>query len=84
MKTILAGFVALAIIGSVAALAPTLDATDPYLQPRVIVIPAPPAPNTRHAEQDAAARAAEAELLRHMESDDYDIMRGIVYEPESE
>lgn len=33
------------------------------------------------AQQDAAARAAELELLRQYEQADFDVMRGVVYEP---
>ncbi|MCP2041900.1 hypothetical protein L1281_002518 [Neisseria sp. HSC-16F19] len=74
MKTIITGMVALAMIGSVAALAPTMDAADPHLQPT-------PA-QERMAAQDAAARQAEDTLREIVEGmTDYEIMRGVVYEP---
>lgn len=82
MKTILTGFAALAMIGSVAAIAPTMDAADPYLQP-------PPlqkaAAQERLSAQDAAARQAEDTLREIVDGmTDYEIMRGVVYEPEGD
>ena len=73
MKTIL--FLAVALLA-----APSLDAQDHYLQPQN-----PPADYpTRQLLQAAELRAdAEAaELAKHYEEmTDYEIMRGLVYEP---
>lgn len=84
LTKITTGLIAVAAIGAVAAIAPTLDANDPHLQPRSIVLQteAQAAPNTRLAEQDAAAIAAADALREIYEQEDFDIMRGIVMEPE--
>lgn len=81
MKTILVGFVALSMIGSMAAIAPTLDANDPHLQPLPPLL-REAAAQERIAAQDAAARAAEAALREIYEQEDFEIMRGVVYEPQ--
>ena len=58
---------------------PSLDAADPYLKP----LNPPAEDQTQLLLQSAEQRAAEeaAALLKIYEQEDFDVMRGVVYEP---
>ena len=76
MKTHIAAWIAAFFIGAAFVAIPTLDSQDEYLQAEE------PAAE-RVAKLDRQASQEAAELERQYESmTDYEVMRGVVYEPE--
>ena len=79
MKTRIAAWTAAIFMGAVFVAMPTLDSQDQYLQTTQTETAA-----ERVAKLDRQAAQEAAELERHyQEMDDVQIMRGVVYEPES-
>ena len=77
MKTRIAAWIAAIFMGAAFVAMPTLDSQDKYLQAEE------PAAE-RVAKLDREAEREAAELERQYESmTDYEVMRGVVYEPES-
>ena len=63
---------------------PNIDAHDPYLQPAVQNTASEPTSAEIIAAKDLQAEAAAAAVAKQYEEmDDYQVMRGVVYEPES-
>ena len=79
MKSPLAAWTAAFFMGAAFVAMPTLDSQDQYLQTAQTETAA-----ERVAKLDRQASQEAAELERHyQEMDDVQIMRGVVYEPES-
>ena len=79
MKTRIAAWIAAIFMGVAFTAMPTLDSQDQYLQTTQTETAA-----ERAAKLDREAEREAAELERHyQEMDDVQIMRGVVYEPES-
>ena len=79
MKTRIAAWIAAIFMGVAFVAMPTLDSQDEYLQPTQTETAA-----ERVAKLDRQASQEAAELERQYESmADYEVMRGVVYEPES-
>ena len=79
MKSPLAAWTAAFFIGAAFVAMPTLDSQDQYLQTAQTETAA-----ERIAAMDRQAEQEAAELARqYQEMDDVQIMRGVVYEPES-
>ena len=79
MKTRIAAWIAAIFMGAAFVAMPTLDSQDRYLQPAQTEAAA-----ERVARLDRQASQEAAELERQYESmTDYEVMRGVVYEPES-
>ena len=79
MKTRIAAWIAAIFMGVAFTAMPTLDSQDQYLQAAQTETAA-----ERAARLDRQASQEAAELERHyQEMDDVQIMRGVVYEPES-
>ena len=79
MKTRIAAWIAAIFMGVAFTAMPTIDSQDEYLQPTQTETAA-----ERVAKLDRQASQEAAELeRRYQEMDDVQIMRGVVYEPES-
>lgn len=79
MKTRIAAWIAAIFMGVAFIAMPTLDSQDEYLQPTQTETAA-----ERVAKLDREAEREASELARqYQEMDDREIMRGVVYEPES-
>ena len=77
MKTRIAAWIAAIFMGVVLTVIPTLDSQDQYLQATQAETVA-----ERVAKLDRQASQEAAELERQYESmTDYEVMRGVVYEP---
>ena len=77
MKTHIAAWIAAIFMGAAFVAMPTLDSQDKYLQAEETAA-------ERVAKLDREAEREAAELARrYQEMDDVQIMRGVVYEPES-
>ena len=77
MKTRIAAWIAAIFMGAAFVAMPTLDSQDQYLQTTETAA-------ERVAKLDRQASQEAAELARqYQEMDDVQIMRGVVYEPES-
>ena len=77
MKTRIAAWIAAIFMGAAFVAMPTLDSQDKYLQAEETAA-------ERVAKLDREAEREAAELARrYQEMDDVQIMRGVVYEPES-
>ncbi len=79
MKTRIAAWTAAIFMGAAFVAMPTLDSQDEYLQPTQTETAA-----ERIATMDRQAEQEAASIERYyQEMDDVQIMRGVVYEPES-
>lgn len=77
MKTRIAAWIAAIFMGAAFVAMPTLDSQDEYLQAEETAA-------ERVAKLDRQASQEAAELARQYESmTDYEVLRGVVYEPES-
>lgn len=76
MKSPIAAWTAAFFMGAAFVAMPTLDANDPYLQPAQTA-----AERMAVFERQASQEAAEIER-QYQEMTDYEVMRGVVYEPE--
>ncbi|WP_315538653.1 hypothetical protein [Eikenella corrodens] len=77
MKTYIAAWIAAIFMGVAFVAMPTIDAQDEYLQAEETAA-------ERVAKLDREAEREASELARqYQEMDDREIMRGVVYEPES-
>lgn len=74
---VVAAGMAIALLFGTAAATPPLQDAPPLLVQPDISNPAA----VLLAQQNAAAREREAALLRQYEQSDFDVMRGVVYEP---
>ena len=84
MKPIILKLICAAIAATALAAVPNIDAHDPYLQPAVQNTASEPTSAEIIAAKDLQAEAAAAAAARQYEEmTDYEIMRGVVYEPES-
>ena len=80
MKTHIAAWIAAIFMGAAFVAMPTLDSQDQYLQTAQTETAA-----ERVAKLDQQASQEAAELERQYESmTDYEMMRGVVYEPEGD
>ena len=77
MKTHIAAWIAAIFMGAAFVAMPTLDSQDQYLQAEE-----PAAERVAKLDRQASQEAAELER-QYQEMDDVQIMRGVVYEPES-
>ena len=76
MKSPIPAWTAAFFMGAAFVAMPTLDANDPYLQPSQTA-----AERMAVFERQASQEAAELER-QYQEMADYEVMRGVVYEPE--
>ena len=85
MKTIILKLICAAVAATALAAAPNIDAHDPYLQPAAQTPASGPTSAEIIAAKDLQAEAAAAAAAkRYEEMTDYEIMRGVVYEPAGE
>ena len=77
MKTHIAAWIAAIFMGAAFVAMPTRDSQDQYLQAEE-----PAAERVAKLDRQASQEAAELER-QYQEMDDVQIMRGVVYEPES-
>lgn len=82
MKTIILKLICAAIAATALAAVPNIDAHDPYLQPAAQNTASEPTSAEIMAAKDLQAEAAAAAAAKQYEEmTDYEIMRGVVYEP---
>ena len=85
MKPIILKLIFATIAAAALAAVPNIDAHDPYLQPAVRNTASEPTSAEIIAAKDLQAEAAAAAAARQYEEmDDYQVMRGVVYEPAGE
>ena len=86
MKPIILKLICAAIAATALAAVPNIDAHDPYLQPAAQnTASEPTSGRDRIAAKDLQAEAAAAAAAKQYEEmDDYQVMRGVVYEPAGE
>ena len=78
MKTRIAAWIAAIFMGAAFVAMPTLDSQDEYLQAEETA-----AERVAKLDQQASQEAAEAQK-HYEEMTDYEVMRGVVYEPEGD
>ena len=84
MKPVILKLIFATIAAAALAAVPSIDAHDPYLQPAAQNTASEPTSAEIIAAKDLQAEAEAAEAARQYEEmTDYQIMRGVVYEPES-
>ena len=82
MKPIILKLIFAAIAATALAAVPNIDAHDPYLQPAAQNTASEPTSAEIMAAKDLQAEyAAAAAARQYEEMTDYEIMRGVVYEP---
>ncbi|WP_049258241.1 hypothetical protein [Eikenella corrodens] len=85
MKPIILKLIFATIAAAALAAVPSIDAHDPYLQPAVQNTASEPTNAEIIAAKDLQAEAAAAAAAKQYEEmTDYEIMRGVVYEPAGE
>ena len=88
MKPIILKLICAAIAATALAAVPNIDAHDPYLQPAAQNTASEPTSAeiiaTKDLQAEVAAAAAAAAAKQYEEMTDYEIMRGVVYEPAGE
>ena len=85
MKTIILKLICAAIAATALAAVPNIDVHDPYLQPAAQNTASEPTSAEIIAAKDLQAEAAAAAAAKQYEEmDDYQVMRGVVYEPAGE
>ena len=83
MKPIILKLICATIAATALAAVPNIDAHDPYLQPAAKNTASEPTSAEIIAAKDLQAEAAAAAVAKQYEEmDDYQVMRGVVYEPE--
>lgn len=83
MKPIILKLIFAAIAATTLAAVPNIDAHDPYLQPAAQNTASEPTSAEIIAAKDLQAEAAAAAVAKQYEEmNDYQVMRGVVYEPE--
>lgn len=83
MKPIILKLIFATIAAAALAAVPSIDAHDPYLQPAAQNTASEPTSAEIIAAKDLQAEAEAADAARQYEEmDDYQVMRGVVYEPE--
>lgn len=83
MKPIILKLICAAVAATALAAVPNIDAHDPYLQPAAQNTASEPSGAEIIAAKDLQAEAEAAAVARQYEEmTDYQIMRGVVYEPE--
>lgn len=84
MKPIILKLIFATIAAAALAAVPSIDAHDPYLQPAAQNTASEPTSAEIIVAKDLQAEAEAADAARQYEEmTDYQIMRGVVYEPES-
>lgn len=85
MKTIILKLICASIAATALAAVPNIDAHDPYLQPAEQNTASEPTSAEIMAAKDLQAEAAAAAAAKQYEEmTDYEILRGVVYEPAGE
>ena len=85
MKPVILKLICAAITATALAAVPNIDAHDPYLQPAAQNTASEPTSAEIIAAKDLQAEAAAAAAAKQYEEmDDYQVMRGVVYEPAGE
>ena len=85
MKPVILKLIFATIAAAALAAVPNIDAHDPYLQPAAQNTASEPTSAEIIAAKDLQAQAAAAAAAKQYEEmTDYEIMRGVVYEPEGE
>ena len=85
MKPVILKLIFATIAAAALAAVPNIDAHDPYLQPTAQNTTSEPTSAEIIAAKDTQAKAeAAAAAKQYEEMDDYQVMRGVVYEPTGE
>lgn len=85
MKPVILKLIFATIAAAALAAVPNIDAHDPYLQPTAQNTTSEPTSAEIIAAKDLQAEAAAAAVAKQYEEmDDYQVMRGVVYEPAGE